>query len=278
MRADLASGKLTEAVAIAMRRSARGMSPEFLDELERAVDTGGLDEGSAGLLSSWGPMIEALRRRTGGSYADLLGAVTHRQGPLTETVYRRLPACPSPDRGRGPGIDRHPRARRDALDGLLELQPDSKSKGELFSAYLRIGRPSAGERHVLDVPFEPPVAPSRRQPDDVNLGSDLDVSLPPGTYAVEHKAGPKAFNIDQAEGYARSFSAPGRPVTTSGRPAEWDGVVYVFSTRTEVKTARGQMQRSTVVRPLLDRPQNGIHLLFLDEAGSLQPFTTGATL
>jgi hypothetical protein len=217
-------------------------------------------------------MVEALKKR-GRGYAELLGPVAGHRGPLTETLYdefrRGLRRVAAEDLA----AIADPGARRMALDDLLKLQPDSKSKGELFTAYVRIGKSPAGPRHELNVPYEPPFMSGRQQPDDVNFGSDLSKELPPGTFAVDHKAGEGAFKIDQAEGYARAFRAPGGPVTTAGEPAGWDGVVFVFTGPDEAEKAFRKMQRSAIVDPLLGRPQNGIHVLYVDGAGVLRPYT-----
>lgn len=275
LEAQLASGSLTGEAAMRARRAIAKSPQPYLDELQRRVTAGTLDPEAAGMLSEWGGVVEAMRGRTRRSYAQILDKVDTRSGPLTEAMYddfrRTLRRMQAEDVAELASLA----DQRKALDDLLALQPDSKSKGELFSAYLSNRIRSAGPRHVLDVPFESPLRASTRQPDEVALSSDLDDLVPSGTYGMEHKTGPGAFKIDQAEGYARSLNAPGGAVSTTGERVDWDGVVYLFGNKTEAESAMADMLINGTVRPLLGKPKGGIHVLYLDGQGRLQRFAAG---
>lgn len=280
----LATGGLAYDAQTELQKRLQALRPDFVRELQGRIDAGTLDEASAGLLAPWGENLDILRRRSDLSYGEMLDEMLDRvlgaRDRLTQADYDRFRRSL-----RALGADAVAElpsgtARRKLLDALLKAQPDSKSKGELFSEFLRRKIPSAGERHVLDVPFEAPRLPSRRQPDEVAFGPDLDNLVPRGMYAVEHKAGRGAFKLDQAEDYARAFAAPGGPVSTAGSPLGWDGLVYVFSTKGEAEAALRLLQESATTKPLLDVEHGRIRVLFVDDRGTLNSLAreTGSAL
>ncbi|MEZ4401264.1 MAG: hypothetical protein R3B06_14655 [Kofleriaceae bacterium] len=222
-RRVVAAGGDPVAATAAQAEIAR-LAPAWRTALADRVTAGSLDEGSAGLLAKWGPALEDLRSRTGGrlSLTDLLdtvpaGRLTEGQlsafrGRLRDHTVAYLETIPDL------------RQRTGALHELLARQPDSASKGALFTDYRR-----AAMRHQLDdfdgelfdvpgdvVPFTgDDLARVRRADDVVAITGDRADFVPRGRYALEDKAGPGAFDLAQAQDYARRFD-PTLPRRTPG--------------------------------------------------------------
>ena len=143
-----------------------------------------------------------------------------------------------------------------------------------------------GERPT---PFTDPGLRKTRTPDDVvTIREDMDELLPAGRYAVEDKTGRNAFDIVQAEDYAR-MHAPDLPRRTPGEiggetggfrltagatEAEYDGLVYVFSREGDAVRALAAMRRNGPIRSLLGAHPGGIHVTYYDDNGMLRPLTT----
>ncbi len=177
-----------------------------------------------------------------------------------------------------------PAERVKALYKTLELQPENASKGHLFTEYRRdlmIRTTHEGEP-LYDVdgrqpkPFEEPDLARQRKPDDVvRIRAQVEGKLPPGRYAIEDKAGDTAFRLNQAEAYARRSvnageKSGGFKLAPERMTSEYDGIVYVFSRRTEAKVALERMSDSKVIRPVLGKHPGGIHVMYLDMDGLLK--------
>jgi hypothetical protein len=125
-------------------------------------------------------------------------------------------------------------------------------------------------------PFEGPDLARQRKPDDVvQIRAQVEGQLPPGRYAIEDKAGDNAFRLNQADAYAgRSVNAGeksgGFRLAPQSMTSEYDGIVYVFSRRTEAKVALARMSDSKVIRPVLGKHPGGIHVMYLDMDGLLK--------
>jgi hypothetical protein len=143
-----------------------------------------------------------------------------------------------------------------------------------------------GERPT---PFTDPGLRKTRTPDDVvTIREDMDELLPAGRYAVEDKTGRNAFDIVQAEDYAR-MHAPDLPRRTPGEiggetggfrltagapDAEYDGLVYVFSREGDAARAFDRMGENGGIRSLLGRHPGGIHVTYYNDDGVLVRLTS----
>jgi hypothetical protein len=172
---------------------------------------------------------------------------------------------------------------------MIELQPESASKGHLFTEYRRdlmTGMTHEG-KPLYDVDgkqpkhFEGSELAQKRRPDDVvQIRAQVEGKLPPGRYAIEDKAGDTAFKPYQAEAYARRSVNAGKEgggfnLTPESTTSEYDGIVYVFSRRAEAENALEQMlARSARIPPLLGKHPGGIHVMYLNaKTGTLELLT-----
>jgi len=261
------------------RRAIADTAPRFRAELARRIATGTLDEGGAGMLARWGKVLDQLDMDGMVPLQELLARLPH--GPLTEAGYD----------GFRHGIRRRtvdalmaiedPAERVKALHKLLEIQPESASKGHLFTEFRRdlMTRTMHEGQPVYSVDgkrpqhaFEGPDLGQNRKPDDViQIRAEVEGQLPGGRYAIEDKTGEHAFKLDQAEDYARRSvnvgeKAGGFKLTPKNTTAEYDGLVIVFSRRGEAKKALEKMRNNDVISPILERHPGGIHVMYLDAA------------
>jgi hypothetical protein len=184
--------------------------------------------------------------------------------------------------------------RQEVLQDMLKIQPDSASKGHLFREYRREAmkvEKDAGGVPLYDVAdkvspesFSGTGLKNRRTPDDVvKLAEGADGHLQPGRYAVEDKAGDGAFKLDQAEDYAkRSYRAGqkggGFKTTPESTDITYAGLIYVFSKETEAKAALVAMQDNKAIRSVLGKEPGGIHVMFVNDTGRIEPMNLGRTL
>jgi hypothetical protein len=136
---------------------------------------------------------------------------------------------------------------------------------------------------VLDdvAPFVGADLANVRRVDDVRtvVGDRADF-VPRGRYAIEDKAGPNAFKLDQARDYARRFD-PNLPRRTPGdrgdatggfrlgpddAVAEYDGVLYVFARKEDAEAALDAMDADPITRSALRHP--GIQVSYFADDGT----------
>ena len=286
LKKQLDAGKLGPKEAQEARLRIQAAGPKFRYELEVRIVRGDIDEESAGLVAKWGAVIERLE-------SDSAAGATQRftmdmfmkrlpKGSLTEVQvdeFRRYIRRSTLDYIES--LER-PKDRMDALYRMLDLQPDPGSKGELFHSYrtrFMEAEIDIGGQKIYDVD---PVATTRflgkglknpRTPDAVvDVRPDVKAHLPPGRYAIEDKTGEGAFKLDQAEDYAkRSYpKAGGFKATPYSKKAEYDGLVYVFSRRSEAVAALKQLRGSDAA-PILGKHPGGIHVMYFSANGRLEP-------
>jgi hypothetical protein len=253
-----------------------GAAPRFRAELERRIAAGTLDEGGAGMLARWGKVIEQLDRDGMVPLQEVLAKFPH--GPLTEAAYdefRRVIRRRTVD---ALMAIEDPAEQVKTLYKMIELQPESASKGHLFTEYRRDlmtattheGKPLYGVDGKQPRPFDGSDLAQKRRPDDVvQIRAQVEGKLPPGRYAIEDKAGDNAFRLYQAEAYARRSVNAGKEgggfkLTPESATSEYDGIVYVFSRRSEARTALEKMLDNDVISPILERHPGGIHVMYLD--------------
>jgi hypothetical protein len=100
---------------------------------------------------------------------------------------------------------------------------------------------------------------------------DVQAHLPRGRYCIEDKTGEGAFKLDQAEDYARRSFSGGFKATPQSTSADYDGLVYVFSRGPEATTALKRLQGNPTTLAILGKHPGGIHIMFFDETGRLEP-------
>jgi hypothetical protein len=173
----------------------------------------------------------------------------------------------------------------------LDLQPSEGAKGELFSTYRRTfmdDQPDVYTTFERPGPFRSPEftnTKKQRQPDGAVEMQEVENLLPRGRYAIEDKTGRNAFDMAQAVDYAKTSNpdlAPtefgqlglegktgGLGLTPEATVAEYDGLVYVFSRRSEAEAALARLEKDRRTKRVLGIHPAGIHVTFFDEHGSL---------
>jgi hypothetical protein len=192
-------------------RAVADAAPRLRTELEHRIAAGTMDEGGAGLVARWAKAIDELDRRGLVPMQDVLAALP--PGPLTSGAYdqfRRTIRRRTVDALMA--IEDSER-RVATLHAVLAVQPESGSKGNLFTDFRRAqmsrttheGQPVyAVEGKQPRQAFEGPDLANTRRPDDVvHIQAEVEELLPRGRYAIEDKTGNNAFKLDQAEDYAR---------------------------------------------------------------------------
>jgi hypothetical protein len=285
LKQQLHAGKLDPKAATEARLRIQEAGPRFREALELKIVRQELDVESAGLVAKWGPVIEQLETDSalGASQKFTMDMFLNRlpKGSLTEAQvdeFRRdirrltLDYIESLQR---------PTDRIKALHNMLEIQPDSRSKGELFQAFrtrfMKV-EIDVNEQPIYDVDpvpvtrFTGPGLKNPRSPDAVvDVRADVEAHLPRGRYAIEDKSGAEAFKLDQAEDYASRSFAGGFKATPESTKAAYDGLVYVFSRKAEADIALKQLRGSAVTAPVLGKHPGGIHMMYFDASGRLVP-------
>jgi hypothetical protein len=296
LETQLAGGQLDAKAAREARVYIQTRSPRVRAELERRVERGDLDEGTAGLVAKWGAVAERLETDSAAgagkqfppfTIGELLDQVP--KGPVTEVHTDKLRRYLRERTLQYIESLERPQDRMEALHAMLGVQPDPGSKGELFHAYRERFMAAAIDEDgqaIYDVAKDAPGTFSGaglgrpRRPDGVvtvKLQPDVEAHLPPGKYAIEDKTGPDAFKLDQARDYAKRAydKAGGFKLTPQAKEAEYVGLVYVFSRESEAKAALKRMTRVPEIEKLLGRHPAGIHVIYFDgETGDLALATT----
>ena len=252
-------------------------------ELHQRVERGQIDAGTAGLVAKWGEVAEALDSRFGVSLKGMLQRHLTSKS-ITATELGRLR-----DEIREVTVAElmklAGKKRATVLHEMLELQPDSVSKGLLFREYRREAmklETDANEIPLFDVSdgarpesFSGAGLKNRRTPDDVvHVVAESEGHLQPGRYAVEDKTGKAAFKLDQAEDYAkRSYDAGkqggGFKTTPHSKDITYDGLIYVFSTKNEAEAALGVMKDNKLIENVLGKEPGGIHIMYVNDYGKI---------
>lgn len=166
--------------------------------------------------------------------------------------------------------------RMKMLHEMIEVQAESRSRGELFSEFSTRDMTESGT-----VTLEKG-SPKRFTGTDlhktrmgdrvgtVSVRQAQGTGLPTGRNLLEDKAGPGAFKIDQAEDYAkRATPGDGFRLTKTSTTKEYDNVVYLFSNEADAREALQALGRNPSTRSLLGHNPGGFHLAFYDEQGAL---------
>ncbi len=251
--------------------------PHFRKVLERKVGSqvGQMDEAAAGMLSRWGRTLEELAAKEGIAVEaladDVLNGVSF---PLTEAGYDKFRHNIRSRTVKYLHQIEDGGEQMKALHEMIDAQPDSGSRGHLFTEFAKKDKAA---NKVL--PYEEGTPKSFtgsdlnkiRTPDGAaNVAKKNRLELDEGRYAVEHKTGPGAFKMDQAEDYARrAREGHGFRLTKGGQIAEYDNIAYVFSNQADAEAAMNQLSNGQLTNRLLDRNPGGFHVMFYDEQGEL---------
>ncbi len=228
---------------------------------------------AAGMLARWGECLELLQAKCRLSKMpfQLAEFVDHLPTPLTEAAYDKFRRD---IRGRTmemlKTITGDDARRQSVLEEMLAVQPESGSKGELFTSYREWDMEQrAGFAQAADKPpaFTGGDLENTRTPDgraDVSAPRGRANVVPSGNYAIEDKSGPGAFKIKQAQDYGKRATKDGFRLSERGTKIEYDNVMYVFSNRDDALAARAQMSRDSALKDLIDKDPGGIHVTYYD--------------
>jgi hypothetical protein len=274
----VAAGELNaEHAATQWADAQRVMAAEWRSALQRLIDAGTIDTGSAGLYLRWGPCIEELVRRSEAPRLNLKHFVDRlrpgKAGRAADDEFREVVRREIIDQLK---TIEDPARRSDKLHEWLDLQPSEGAKGELFSQYQRTAMDAHTDEvgnNVYRTGDRPGTITAAgqvkaRTPDGViEVLPNVENELPRGNYLLENKTGPGAFKLKQIEDLTRA-SDPATGFRRSATSADrWDGVVVVFSRRSEAATAARALQSSPLTGPLVGRGRVGIHVMALDRDG-----------
>jgi hypothetical protein len=167
--------------------------------------------------------------------------------------------------------------RMTMLHEMIEVQPDSGSRGHLFTAY---AKKDAATQKLLPFEKDTPAAftgaglQKTRTPDAAasvaTPKKPKPTDLPSGRHAIENKTGPGAFKMEQAEDYAkRAVEGKGFRLKPRDKDIEYQNLVYMFSNETDAVAAYEALRQSTKTKALVDRDPGGFHVMYYDESGDL---------
>lgn len=272
------------------QKTLQGEGPQFRALLTDRIAQAGMDKASAGMLANWGRTVEQLAAKAEASgqrlgvaaLADeLLAGIPM---PLTQSGYdlfRRRLRTKTVDvlHGVEDGTE-----RMKMLHEMIDVQPESKSRGELFSEFSTRDMTEAGTVSIETgkrKQFTGTDLTKTRQGDRIGNVSAKQADatgLPPGRNLLEDKTGPKAFEIEQGVDYGkRGTPGDGFRLTQANAPKEYDNVVYVFSNKVHARSAAERLANHDTTKTLLGRSPGGIHVAYYDDFGTLQVLPLGGT-
>ena len=151
-----------------------------------------------------------------------------------------------------------PTQRPGLLKRFLDAQPSNGDRGELFTQFRAEHLPRGVEKVDLGPRSTTLAGTSRRADGSIEIRNPPTRELKRGEYLAEDKAGPGAFQLDQAQRYSKALTdGRGRITATNGR--EYQGIVYFFSNQREAQAALNQ------VRGL----HPNIHVAYYNEQGTV---------
>jgi hypothetical protein len=143
--------------------------------------------------------------------------------------------------------DTSPEKVAGVLQKLIDAQPNNSSRGELFHTFREANMPD-GFRRVDPGSSGTTIRGTTRRADGV-----VDVTDPPGSaalhgpaergrYLAEDKAGPGAFDREQAKRYSDQIGPDGKILTADGKAH--NGVAYFFDTADSARAAARYMDEN----------------------------------
>jgi len=125
-----------------------------------------------------------------------------------------------------------PADRPDLLKRFLNAQPSNGDRGELFTQFRAENLPHGVEK-VDPGPKSTTLANTSRRADGAIKITNpppgaAKQGVKPGTYLAEDKAGPGAFQLDQAQRYSKALE-DGGGVITAANEQRYQGIVYFFA-------------------------------------------------
>jgi hypothetical protein len=195
-----------------------------------------------GQIRHWGKVIKALHDRlppdqAEGLIARLLADTKpnfserqygHFRHRLRDEIVTHITALP-------------PAKQVEVLQEFVKVQPakDNASRGALFSAYRRARLDATDPNRVTNIAEIPDVSkalPNRRFADGaIEVVGPLTDGPPKGRFLVDDKGGDDPFDPEQAGDYSSLIGSDGKIATKDG--AAYDGVVYIFQSRTAAHDA-----------------------------------------
>ena len=250
----------------------RAVLTSRVNSLQRPIDAA-----TAGLLMKWGPVVDQLASTFPEVSIDALLANVAKVAKKTEVdEFRRMLRQEIADRVLGVA---DPESRVKALLDMIEVQPDSASRGHLFGEF-RQRLQKADPKGVLKPdgqkppPFYEKGFKATRQPDDVIELAAGHPDFPDnwaGTWLGEDKAGEGAFKIEQLEDLAKVFD-PRIAFKHPGSKTVYKGEIFFFSEEQWAKNAQGEILGSKASH-LLDGDPPGVILMYLDpKTGQLERY------
>jgi hypothetical protein len=214
------------------------LQPGSFTKLENALNQRGLTNEDKGVIRRLARGIEELEKKTGDENLvnELVSELSPNFGETKYDNFRRQLR----DKTANFIAEQTPEQRQQILQQFLNLQPDSNSKGYLFTAF-RQKTQGRNFEQVLDrdLRLDNPNLDGVKIADDaVVVKNDIEEGPPAGKYLVDDKAGPNAFDKTQAENYSSSIEQGGGIIKTMGGK-EYDGLIYFFDTRTSAEKAMG---------------------------------------
>jgi peptide methionine sulfoxide reductase MsrA len=217
--------------------------PELEDALETRQKESNWTSEDIGQIRKWADVIEKLQSQMGGSNGlNLDNLLKDIPAEYKEKHYEQFrhqlrdktiqAILTEPDGSK----------RQELLQEFLDLQPDPKSKGELFTAFRKQtqGENIEGIREK-DTALKLDNETGRVADDVISVTDDIEAGPPVGKYLVEDKAGPGAFKLDQAKDYFESLDPVNGTVKTKDGK-QYNGIVYFFDSRESAQNAKRIIQ------------------------------------
>jgi len=138
-----------------------------------------------------------------------------------------------------------PKERPGLLKRFLDVQPSNGDRGELFTQFRAENLPGGVEKVDLGPKSTTLANTSRRADGAIKITNPppgaAKQGVKPGTYLAEDKAGPGAFQLDQAQRYSKALN-DGGGVITAANEQRYQGIVYFFSKDTYAREALSKLQ------------------------------------